>query len=164
MPSSRMSKPCGQLPSKPPAFVNVCFPWQDAPLPVSTQVYHSGGGGLRALSSSAAFAGGAVAARAAATATAPSVRRVMAPPWSGPSRSPTAPERSSGRAPVLRRGGRGAPLDRHTGARGAAADREVPAERGDSCAGVRQGACNRRVIGATDADGGAQLAVADREG
>src|SRR3954453_19779672 len=136
-----MSKPCGQLPSKPPVSVNVCLPWQDAPLPVATHVYHSGGGGLRALVSSAAFAGAAVAARAAATATAPRIRRVMAPPWSGPSRSPTALERSSGRAPVLRRGGRGAPLDRQAGDRRAAADCEVPAERGDPCAGVRQGVC-----------------------
>src|SRR3954454_8966013 len=80
-----MSKPCGQLPSKPPVSVNVCFPWQDAPLPVALQVYQSGGGGLSVLASSAALAGAAVAARAAATATAtaPRIRGVMAPPLLG---------------------------------------------------------------------------------
>src|SRR3954470_478739 len=116
-----MSKPCGQLPSKPPVSVNVCFPWQDAPLPVALQVYQSGGGGLRLLVSSAAFAGAAVAARAAATATAPRIWRVMAPPVSGPSRSPTALEASSGCAPGFRRGGWGVPLGRHAGARRLAA-------------------------------------------
>src|SRR3954453_17449299 len=78
-----MSKPCGQLPSKPPVSVNVCFPWQDAPLPVVLQVYQSGGGGLSVLASSAALAGAAVAARAGGTGAAPRIRGVMAPPLLG---------------------------------------------------------------------------------
>src|SRR3954453_23810466 len=86
-----MSKPCGQLPSKPPVSVNVCFPWQDAPLPVALQVYQSGGGGLSVLASSAALAGAAGAARVTATATAPKIRGVMAPPlWGLHGRRPRA--------------------------------------------------------------------------
>jgi hypothetical protein len=67
-----MSKPCGQMPSKPAKCMPMCpWTWQKVPLPLALQVYQGGGGGFRLVVAFAFSACRKVPPMAASAASAP---------------------------------------------------------------------------------------------